>query len=194
MKPEQSEEADEEFDGPSTLESRAGTSTLESNAGTSKSQRKRDSTALQKLGAALVELSAERLAKIEMPDNLRLAVQDARRITKHEARRRQMQYIGKLMRSTDPAPIQAALDAISGVSAAENQRMHRLERLRLRLLEDETAALAEIVAAYPAADLQQLRQLRRNALKEQEQSKPPRAFREIYRFLKSLEEAEVSLP
>jgi len=98
------------------------------------------------------------------------------------------------MRSTDPVPIQAALDAIAGVSAAENQRMHRLERLRLKLLEDEPAALAEIVAAHPAADLQQLRQLRRNALKEQEQSRPPRTFREIYRFLKSLEEAEASLP
>jgi len=169
-------------------------STPDPKAGTSKSQRKRDSSKLQDLGEALVDLPAERLAKIEMPDSLRLAVQDARRITKHEARRRQMQYIGKLMRSTDPAPIQAALDAVSGVSAAENQRMHRLERLRLSLLEDETAALAEIVAAHPAADLQQLRQLRRNALKEQEQSKPPRAFREIYRFLKTLEEAEVSLP
>ncbi|MFA6309838.1 MAG: ribosome biogenesis factor YjgA [Sterolibacterium sp.] len=160
----------------------------------SKSQRKRDSSALQDLGEALVELPVERLAKIEMPDALRLAVQDARRITKHEARRRQMQYIGKLMRSTDPAPIQAALDAIAGVSAAENQRMHQLERLRLRLLEDEPAALAEIVAAHPGADLQQLRQLRRNALKEREQSKPPRAFREIYRFLKSLEEAPVPQP
>ena len=184
-KPEQSEEAGEDFDGPSTLDPRAGTS---------KSQRKRDSTALQKLGAALVELSAERLAKIEMPDSLRLAVQDARRITKHEARRRQMQYIGKLMRSADPGPIQAALDAMAGVSSAENHRMHRLERLRSKLLEDESAALAEIVAAHPGADLQQLRQLRRNALKEQEQSKPPRAFREIYRFLKSLEEAEAALP
>ena len=80
----------------------------------SKSQKKRDSSRLQNLGEALVELSAERLAKIEMPDSLRLAVQEARRITKHEARRRQMQYIGKLMRSTDPLPIQAALDAVAG--------------------------------------------------------------------------------
>jgi ribosome-associated protein len=156
----------------------------------SKSQRKRDSTALQGLGEALIDLPAERLAKIEMPDNLRLAVQDARRITKHEARRRHMQYIGKLMRSTDPLPIQAALDAVAGVSAAENQRMHRLERLRLKLLDDEPAALAEIVAAHPTADLQQLRQLRRNALKEQEQGKPPRAFREIYQFLKTLDDMQ----
>jgi len=184
-KPELSGENGYDPDRPSTLDPKTGTS---------KSQRKRDSSALQDLGETLVDLPAERLAKIEMPDNLRLAVQDARRITKHEARRRQMQYIGKLMRSTDPEPIQAALDAIAGVSAAENQRMHRLERLRLKLLEDEPAALAEIVAAHPAADLQQLRQLRRNALKEQEQNRPPRAFREIYQFLKSLEDTRQALP
>jgi len=172
-KPNQTNEADEsheDYDGPS------------------KSQRKRDSTALQKLGAALVELSAERLVKIAMTDSLRAAVIDARGITKHEARRRQMQYIGKLMRSTDPQPIQAALDAIAGVSAAENARMHRLERLRAQLLDNEAAALAEIIAAHPAADLQHLRQLRRNALKEHEQNRPPRAFREIFHVLKMLEE------
>ena len=173
-KPDQSNEADEsseDFDGPS------------------KSQRKRDSTALQKLGAALVDLSEERLAKIDMPDALRTALRDTRGITKHEARRRQLQYIGKLMRSTDPQPIQAALDAIAGVSAAENARMHRLERLRLQLLENEAAALAEIHSAHPAADMQLLRQLRRNALKEKELNKPPRAFREIFHVLKSLEES-----
>ena len=154
----------------------------------SKSQRKRDSTALQDLGEALVDLPAERLAKIEMPDSLRTAVRDAQRITKHEGRRRQMQYIGKLMRSVDPQPIQAALGALAGVSAAEKARMHRLENLRLRLLADENQTLAEIIGAHPGADLQQLRQLCRNARKEQEQHKPPRAFREIFRFLKSLEE------
>ncbi|MCX7178945.1 MAG: DUF615 domain-containing protein [Proteobacteria bacterium] len=155
----------------------------------SKSQRKRDSTALQDLGEALVDLPAERLAKIDMPDLLRNAVRDAKRITKHEGRRRKMQYIGKLMRSTDPAPIQAALDAIAGVSAAEKARMHRFEHLRTRLLEDEQKTLAEIIATHPTADLQQLRQLCRNARKEHEQQRPPRAFREIFRFLKSLEES-----
>jgi len=123
-----------------------------------------------------------------MPDNLRQAIRDVQRIIKHEGRRRQMQYIGKLMRSVDPLPIRAALDAIAGVSAAENARMHRLERWRKLLLEDEAGALTEILVAHPGADLQQLRQLCRNARKEHEQSKPPRAFREIYRFLKSLEE------
>ncbi len=154
----------------------------------SKSQRKRESSALQDLGAALVELPAERLAKIDMSDSLRDAIHDARRITKHEARRRQMQYIGKLMRSVDPAPIQAALDAIAGVSRVENERMHRLERQRLRLLEDEAPVLAEIAAAHPGADLHHLRQLRRNAIREKEQNRPPRAFREIFHLLKELEE------
>ena len=155
----------------------------------SKSQKKRDMSALQVLGQALVELPAERLAKIEMPDALRIALADARRFTKHEARRRQMQYIGKLMRSIDPAPFQAALDAMAGTSAAENARFQRLERLRAQLLENEAAALAEIAAAHPGADLQHLRQLRRNAQKEQELDKPPRAFREIFRVLRELEEA-----
>lgn len=156
--------------------------------GPSKSQKKRDMTALQVLGQALVELPADRLAKIEMPDALRIALADARRFTKHEAKRRQMQYIGKLMRKIDPAPFQAALDALAGVSAIENARFHRIERLRTRLIEDEAAALSEIAAAHPGADLQHLRQLRRNAVKEQELAKPPRAFREIFRILRELED------
>jgi ribosome-associated protein len=155
----------------------------------SKSQRKRESTALQDLGEALVALPEDRLVKIDMTDSLRDAVREARRITRHEARRRQMQYIGKLMRSVDPQPIQAALDDITGVSAAATERMHRLERLRQRLLDEESVALDEIAATYRSADLQQLRQLRRNALKEHEQNKPPRAFREIFRMLKALEDA-----
>ena len=155
----------------------------------SKSQKKRDMTALQDLGRQLVELPADRLAKLDMPDALRIALRDAQRFTKNEAKRRQMQYIGKLMRAIDPAPFQAALDAMAGVSAIENARQHRLERLRAELLENEAAALAEIAAAYPGADLQHLRQLRRNAQKEKELAKPPRAFREIFRVLRELEEA-----
>src|SRR5512146_897371 len=130
----------------------------------SKSEKKRAMTALQELGEALVARPADRLARIDMPDALRLAVQDARRFTQHEARRRQMQYIGRLMRDTDPAPIRAALDEVRGVSAEANARQHRLEGLRVRLLEDEQT-LGEIATAHPGADLQHLRQLRRNALK-----------------------------
>lgn len=154
----------------------------------SKSQLKRDMEALQALGEQLVALGADQLKKIELPDDLREAVRDAQRFTKHEARRRQMQYIGRLMRDADPAPIRAALDEVHGVSAAANARLHALERLRARLLEDEAGALDEIVRDHPQADLQQLRTLRRNALREQEQGKPPRAFREIFRLLRELTE------
>ena len=152
----------------------------------SKSQKKREMEALQDLGAELVELGRERLAKIDLPEDLRDAVRDAQRFTKHEARRRQLQYIGRLMRGIDAAPIRAALDEIKGVSAAATARMHALERLRTRLLEDENV-LGEIAGQHPGADLQHLRQLRRNALKEQLQNKPPRAYRELFRVLRDME-------
>lgn len=158
----------------------------------SKSQRKRDADALQNLGKELLALSAERLAKIAMSDALRDAIREGQRMNKHEARRRQLQYIGKLMRAEDPAPIRAALDAIAGVSTAENQRLHHLERLREQLLADETAALTAIATAHPRADLQHLRQLRRNALKEKEQNRPPRAYREIFQVLKALDETRAA--
>ena len=155
-------------------------------SGPSKSQLKREMTALQHLGAELVALSKERLAKIDMPERLRDALLDAQRFTKHEAKRRQMQYIGKIMRDIDAAPLQAAMDEIKGNSEAANIRQHRLENLRTRLMEDETK-FSELARDYPAADIQHLRQLRRNALKEAEQGKPPRAYRELFRELRELE-------
>lgn len=155
----------------------------------SKSQRKRQMHALQELGEQLVALSVERLRKVPMPEELFDAVRDAQRFTSHGARRRQMQYIGKLMRNIDPAPIQAELDAFNGVSKAETARMHRLEKLRADLLADETV-LSTLAQRWPQADLQQLRTLRRNALKEREQNKPPRAFRELFRLLRELDESE----
>jgi ribosome-associated protein len=154
----------------------------------SKSQLKREMDALQSLGEQLVALKTDRLAKIDMPDKLRDAVREAQRfINKHEAKRRQLQYIGRLMRDVDPAPIQAALDEFNGVSAAANARQHALERLRARLMEDE-AVLGEIAREHADADLQHLRQLRRNALKEAAANKPPRAFRELFRVLRALKE------
>lgn len=155
--------------------------------GPSKSELKRQMTALQKLGGELVALSPERLKKIDMPDTLRDAIRDAQRFTKNEAKRRQMQYIGKIMRGIEIASLQAAIDEIKGVSATANIRQHQLERLRNRLMEDD-AVFSEIARDYPGADLQHLRQLRRNALKEIEQNKPPRAFRELFRELRELNE------
>ncbi|MEW5890054.1 MAG: ribosome biogenesis factor YjgA [Pseudomonadota bacterium] len=151
----------------------------------SKSRRKRDMHALQELGASLVELSPERLARMELPEDLREAVRAAQRMTKHEARRRQMQYIGRLMRVVDPQPIRDALDALNGSSRSQAALQHRLERLRSRLLEDEEV-LGEIAAQAPGADLQHLRRLRRNALKEQEAGRPPRSYRELFRELRQL--------
>lgn len=152
----------------------------------SKSSLKREMHALQDLGEQLVALSPERLKKVPLPESLYLAIRDAQRF-KMEARRRQMQYIGKLMRKIDPEPIQAQLDIFNGNSAVEVARMHRLERLRSDLLEDEKL-IGTIADSWPEADLQYLRTLRRNALKEREAGKPPKAFREIFRVLRELEE------
>ncbi len=160
----------------------------------SKSQRKRDVEALQDLGAKLVELSSDQIKKIEMPDDLREALKEAHRIPpRTEGRRRQLQYIGRIMRKVDPEPLQAALDKIAGLSAAENARMHQRERLRDRLIADEKV-IEEIIAKYPHADVQYLRQQRRNAIREQEQQKPPKAYREIYRVLRELEADGSNLP
>lgn len=154
--------------------------------GPSKTRRKKDSDDLQRLGAELVALSADRLKKVPLPDTLRDAIVDCQRF-KMEARRRQLQYIGKLMRNIDPEPIQAQLDAFNGVSRAETARQHRLEKLRTDLLEDEKV-IGAVAETWPHADLQHLRTLRRNALKEREQNKPPRAFRELFRVLRELDE------
>lgn len=153
----------------------------------SKSQRKREMHELQDLGERLVQLPVQRLDGIGLPDDLRRAVDAARCITKHEARRRQMQYIGRLMRGVDATPIRAAIAVVDGRSAAETANMHRLERLRARLLQDEAVLTEELARDHPGADIQHLGQLRRNALKEQEQGKAPRSFRELFRALRKLE-------
>lgn len=152
----------------------------------SKTRKKQQMTALQSLGEELAELPADGLKRIDIPEHLRDALRDAQRISSHGAKRRQLQYIGKLMRDLEPEPIRAALANLRGESAVEVARMHRVERLRTRLMEDEKT-LAEIAEAFPGADLQHLRALRRSALKEQEGQKPPRSYRAIFQTLKALE-------
>ncbi len=159
----------------------------------SKSQLKRDMQALQEIGEALCALSRERLAKVPMSERLRDAVKECARVGKHEARRRHMQYIGRLMRDEDVEPISEALDAFAGVSRSEIARQHRLERLRERLIEDE-AVLGEIATEFVGADLQHLRNLRRNAIREREAQKPPRAYREIFRMLREVSGAGKAAP
>src|SRR5574343_478876 len=143
--------------------------------------------ALRDLGDELVELSVGRLKRMDLPENILAAVRDCQKITAHGARRRQIQYLGKLMRGVDEEPIRAGLALVRGESAAEVARLHRLERYRTRLLADETV-LTEIAATWPDADLQYLRQLRRNALKEQELNKPPKNFRAIFQALQALDQ------
>lgn len=151
----------------------------------SKSSRKREMQALQDIGQQLVELSPERLKKVPLPESLYEAVRAAQRF-KMEARRRQLQYIGKLMRNVDTAPILAQLDVFNGNSAAEIAKQHRLERLRADLIEDERF-IGTIAETWPEADLQYLRTLRRNTLKERDAGKPPKAFRELFRVLRDLD-------
>jgi ribosome-associated protein len=152
----------------------------------SKTRRKQEMHELQALGAALVELSESLIRDLALDPDLRKAVLDAKRISSHEARRRQLQYIGRLMRDVDPAPIRARLGAFEGSSAEATARHKRLEQLRERLLADD-AALTDFVAAHPGADAQELRTLIRNARREQKEGRPPRAYRELFRTLKSLE-------
>jgi ribosome-associated protein len=153
--------------------------------GPSKTQRKNDAHALQTLGAALVALNRERLAQIGLPESLRDAVLAAQRITAHEGRRRQLQFIGKLMRHIDPAPIQARLDEWNSVSAEQIAHMHRIERWRDRLLA-ESAALNELATQFPQADFQQLRTLIRNTQREREQNKPPKNYRAMFQLLRDI--------
>ncbi|MDR2839352.1 MAG: DUF615 domain-containing protein [Azonexus sp.] len=141
---------------------------------------------LRDLGAELVELSAGQLKRIALPEDILEAVRACQKITAHGARRRQIQFLGKLMRGVDDAPIRAGLALLRGESAAETARLHRLERFRARFMEDEHF-LRDIAAQWPQADLQHLRQLRRNALKEQGSDKPPKNFRAIFQALQELD-------
>ncbi|MBV2192909.1 MAG: DUF615 domain-containing protein [Azonexus sp.] len=153
----------------------------------SKTKQKEVMHELRDLGAELVELSVGQLKRINVPENIFDAVRDCQKITAHGAHRRQIQYLGKLMRSVDDEPIRAGLALLRGESSAETARLHRLERLRVRLLEDE-AVLTEIAAQWPGVDLQHLRTLRRNALKEKENNKPPKNFRAIFQILQELDQ------
>jgi ribosome-associated protein len=154
----------------------------------SKTKRKQAMNELQDMGGELVKLGNSRLAELKLPEELLTAVLEAKRITSNGATRRQIQYIGRLMRDVDVAPIKAKLDAWSGNSKAEAARFHRLERWRERLLTDESA-LPEFIAEYPAADVQQIRTLIRNARKEAEASKPPKSSRALFKLLKEISEA-----
>ena len=150
----------------------------------SKTKKKRAVEELQSLGAALVALPPAQVDALAIPAELAGAVREAQRIRSHEARRRQLQYIGKLMRGIDPEPVRVALAALAGNSAAARARQRRIENWRERLIAYD-AALTAFAGEHAGADLQALRALIRNARKEIAETRPPRAQRELFRLLRA---------
>jgi ribosome-associated protein len=141
-------------------------------------------TELQDLGAELTLLNPDQLAEIALPESLHEAVLAAQRMTRFEARRRQLQYIGRLMRQVDPDPIRAHLERWKASSRAHTARIHQVERWRERLLADD-AALTELAREHPC-DTQRLRTLVRNARREREANMPPRSYRALFRMLQEI--------
>lgn len=154
----------------------------------SKSEAKRQSNELQKLGEQLVDAPRDRVKRVEMPEDVKEAILTCQTITNHEGRRRALQFVGKKMRTLDEeevAVIQRTIDSWKGASKAETAALHALERRREKLLSDDKA-LTQLLAENPELDVQHLRTLIRNARKEQAENKPPKAYREIFQILKDL--------
>ena len=155
----------------------------------SKSELKRQMDELQKLGAQLVAEPRDRVKRVPMPEDVKDAILMCQTITNHEGRRRQLQFVGKKMRTLteeEVAVIQRTIDSWKGASKAETAALHALERRREKLLTDDKA-LTDLLTEHPQLDVQHLRTLIRNARKEQAENKPPKAYREIFQILKQVE-------
>jgi ribosome-associated protein len=152
----------------------------------SKSQVKREMHELVALGAELVKLPKEQFAKIKLPETLHDAVAEGRRITQHGAHKRQLQYIGKLMRNIDAADIREQVDTLEGHSKQAAANLHHIERWRDDLLAEGDNALERLLTEFPSADRQYLRQLIRNAKKEIQGNKPPKSARSLFKYLREL--------
>jgi len=159
----------------------------------SKTRRKQASHDLQELGEALMELPATRLAKLDMPESLRDAIDELRRVRSHEGRRRHLQYIGKLMRHVDPEPLREAVAAFRLPSAKETLALHEAERWRERLVSDDNA-LTVWLREHPETDAQALRSLIRSARKDRAEAeaaaagsepRKSRAWRELFQIVKA---------
>ena len=151
----------------------------------SKTRRKVAMHALQDLGEAMVLLTPARLAALALPERLADAILQARHITRWEARRRQMQFIGRLMRDVDPLPIQARLEQWAGAPDAEKARLAHVERWRTRLL-SEADALDRLCAENARADRPRLAALVARIRDERAHGEPPHAYRELFRTLNVL--------
>lgn len=162
------EEEFDEFDGPS------------------KSQLKRDAKALVEMGDQLLSIPEDQLHQINLPDVV-AAILETKKITKGNARKRQLQYVGKLLRNADLTDLKQLLARFDASTREHATQFHQLEDWRERLIEGDPSALGEIAESYPNLDRQQLRSLVRNAVKEREQERqPPVHFRKLFQYLKSL--------
>lgn len=153
----------------------------------SKTRLKAEADAAQEIGRQLVALPKDKLKKLALEESLMDAIAEAKRITSNGAIRRQLQYIGRLMRETDLAPIVEQLQKWEGKHQEENARFHHMERWRSRLLED-AKAIELFIAEYPQTPVQQIRTLIRNANKEHAAGKPPKSSRELFKMIRDLME------
>jgi ribosome-associated protein len=151
----------------------------------SKSQLKRDAHALQKLGAALLEIPEQDWQVLQLPDALVTALRDAKRMPSRGAHKRQLQFVGKLMRDVDPEPIQEYFDRRQNEARQLVHLQHEAERWRERMIEEGDTAIEDWLNSHPADDRQHLRQLVRQAKKEQEAGKSPKSSRALFRHLRA---------
>lgn len=154
--------------------------------GPSKSQRKRDSTALQKLGDELSKLPTKQLESFPLSEALRESIMEAASMPQRGARKRQLKYIGSLLRDSEVEPILEALAKVKSQSALGVRHHHRVEQWRDRLIAEGDAALGELVSEYTQVDRGQVRQLIRSARSEQAADKPPRSTRRLYQYLRDI--------
>jgi ribosome-associated protein len=153
----------------------------------SRSEMKRDMLALQSLGEAIVKLSKGQFSTIPIDDEaLSEAMQTARRIKNHEGLRRQMQYIGKLMRKTDTTAMAAAYQQLQDGLKQDTRKFQELEQWRDQLIDKGPSAVEEVLAKFPTADRQHLRQLVMQASKEKKDNKAPASARKLFRYLRDL--------
>jgi ribosome-associated protein len=150
----------------------------------SKSQVKREMTALQKLGEQLIDMNDKQLATIPTEDKLLDAILEARKMPHREARRRHLQFIGKIMRETNHEEIQAAVDKIQARSDQYINRQHQVERFRDMLIEGDKQIFQTLVTNCPGIDVQHLKQLVRSAQKERDENLPPKSSRKLFAYIR----------
>ncbi|WP_148254630.1 ribosome biogenesis factor YjgA [Aidingimonas lacisalsi] len=150
----------------------------------SKTQRKREMQARQELGEKIMALPGSQRDRLPLSDDMRQALEEAERIRSHEARRRHMQYVGKLMRHEDVDAIQTTFDLFEQDKRQRDQRLHHLERWRDRLIDEGDSAVEAFISEFPSVDRQALRQLIRNAQRERDRQKPPTSARKLFKLLR----------